>query len=480
MRLVNRISLFFLAALAICLIGYSAAMYFLIRHHMYQEFDDRMHNALHVVTAAIEVESDSVKWQPTEHALHLGDDADDVRWLIIEEPDHVVDASDNLNLSPDDYRDLVAFGSKLRTAHDAFSEIEHWRIMQEHLTAPAPKSAQERDPDEFPHLIVTVARDTRGLHADLWQLGILACGLPTVLWILAAIVGRAYCRRALRPVTEMASQAHAINGFQAGARLPVSRPSDELASLATAFNSLLDRLQESYQRQQRFTSDAAHQLRTPLTVLLGQIDVAMRRPRSEEEYRELLQTLRDQTDELRQMVGALLFIARAEGDDTLPDQETITLSKWLQRYRRKWESHPRSADIRFDIADDASLTTSSSLLSQAIDNLLQNAVKYSSPGSPILVSTFAASEEKIEIVVADSGAGIAPEELPAIFDPFFRSAAARRSGTVGCGLGLTIVSRIANVLGGKVVCESRVGKGSRFVLRLPCESTFPSATLAAR
>ncbi|UUO07070.1 HAMP domain-containing histidine kinase [Blastopirellula sp. J2-11] len=478
MRLVNRISIFFLAALAICLIGYSATMYVLIRHHLYHEFDDHLRNSLHVLSAAIEVESDAVKWQPSEHTIHLGDDQDEVRWLIVEEPSGVVDASGNLNLQSDADHQLLKIGSRIQSHSGDLSRFGHWRILQSRLVAPAPKPTLELDSDEYPHVIVTVAHDSYRLDADLWRLALLACGLPTILWIFAAVVGRAYCRRALRPVTEMANQTRLITGFQSDARLPVSRPADELASLAAAFNDLLDRLQKSYHQQQRFTSDAAHQLRTPLTVLLGQIDVAMRRPRSEAEYRDLLQTLREQTDELQKMVSSLLFIARAEGDAQLPDRETLVLTTWLQSVRKRWDHHPRSADISFILSHDATLTTSVSLLSQAIDNLLQNAVKYSPPGSPITLSTHAISAQQLEITVSDAGVGISPEELESIFDPFFRSSSARRNGTTGVGLGLTIVSRIAGVLGGNIVCDSQPGNGSRFTLRLPCESTSVNCVAA--
>src|SRR5205823_3481660 len=129
-------------------------------------------------------------------------------------------------------------------------------------------------------------------------------------------------------------------------RLPVATAGDELTELGTAFNDLLARLQTSFAQQRQFTGDASHQLRTPLTAVLGQIEVALRRDRSAEEYRQVLATVHGQAGQLRRIVESLLFLARADAESRLPDLEILEASAWLAEHVTAWEAQPRYADLR--------------------------------------------------------------------------------------------------------------------------------------
>jgi signal transduction histidine kinase len=257
--------------------------------------------------------------------------------------------------------------------------------------------------------------------------------------------------------------------------MPVSEGGDELSDLGAAFNSMLDRLQRSFEGQRRFTGDAAHELRTPLTVLLGQIDVSLRKPRSAQEYRETLGLLRHDAVELRQILESLLLLARAEEDALPPETTALQLVEWLPKYLERWNEHPRRGDIRLELNDTAEVTASPPLLNRLFDNLLSNALKYSEAGAPVVVGlsrieASADSGPSARISVADRGQGIAPEDVPHIFDPFFRDRHARTSGVAGAGLGLAIAHRIAAAFHGKLTCESEPGRGTTFALALPCDS----------
>jgi signal transduction histidine kinase len=475
MTLVNRVSAFFLAALAVFLIGYSIASYLLVRNYLYTTCDRQLSTALNVLVAAIEVESDGVKWQPSDHTIVLGNarENDEVRWLIVNELGEIVDRSANLQREEDAL--LVNLASSPSFLPGEFTDVETWRVVQQSRTAPEPKPVSERDIDESADVRVLVARDMAPIWADLTRLAILLTALPVSLWLLAAGVGRLVCRRALAPVGSMARQVESMTAADFDRRLAVSDQRDELSTLAIAFNGLLERLQRAFQQQRRFAADAAHQLRTPLTVLRGELDVALRRPRQPEDYQRVLATLRDQTSELQQIVESLLFLAHAEAGEGLPDSQTIHWSDWLPEYLTHWSSHPRADDLRLELIHDASLSTSTSLLRQVLDNLVSNAFKYSESGRPVLILADAAGREAT-ITVKDEGCGISPEDQQSIFDPFFRSAKARNSGIHGTGIGLAIVDRIASALSGRVTVGSRPGAGSRFTLSLPGTPTAgPSA-----
>lgn len=468
MTLINRVSAFFLLALAASLIGYSAVIYGLIREHLFHQFDGQITSSLNVLVAAVEVESDGVKWQPSDHTITLGNEREDeeVRWIIVNEQGQLVDCSDNLRMPTPVDQELLQLAQQPHEMSTKFQEFNQWRYLQYRLTCPEPKPISERDEDESAELFVTVARDAEHFHTELWRLGLLTSLLPIGLWGGAAVAGRAYCRRALRPVGAMAARARSMTNADFDLRLPVSQQQDELSSLATAFNSLLDRLQEAYLQQQRFTGDAAHQLRTPLTVLRGEIDVALRRPRGEEEHRNILKLLSEQTDELQQIVETLLFLARTAEDGQMPDARAIPLATWLPDYFSHWKGHARFQDLSLQLETNSQLHASDSLLRQALDNLISNALKYSPAGSPVTVHA-STNGQSVVISVEDRGSGIAPSEREAIFAPFYRSAMARQAGVSGTGLGLAIVARIAQALGGTVQCDPATPQGSRFTIRLP-------------
>lgn len=471
MTLVNRVSMFFLAALAIALAGYSIVVYLLLANYLDRQFDDGLHNALRILAASVEVEPDDAKWQPAEFNVEF-DQATlrDVRWIVADERGQMVDHSPQVSRGDGDFAPVLAYSRDEHPASDESAGIGSWRVLQRQLNAPQPKAIELREPHEYAGVRITVARSPAELHATLRRLALLLTLVPAAVWIVAAASGRWFVRKALLPLRAMADRARSMKHADFSLRLPVASPQDELADLGTAFNGLLDELQHSYQREHRFTGDAAHQLRTPLTVLQGQIDVALRRPRSSEEHEQTLQVLSDQVVEFRQIVESLLFLARADEDAIAPDRERIELSPWLQDYVHRWDTHPRRQDLKFETDAAAEPTVSPPLLTQLLDNLIGNALKYSESGTPVTLHSECIGN-KVSLSVSDQGVGIAPADLTAVFEPFFRSAEARRAGIAGTGLGLAVAARIATALGGTLTCDSTPGSGSQFVLTLPLESS---------
>jgi len=328
-----------------------------------------------------------------------------------------------------------------------------------------PKSAQAQD--KFPLLVITAAISSAPLGATLRQLALTLAGLSFAIWMLAALFGWRLCRRAVKPMIDMAIAARTMGDTDWTQRLPVPKTGDELAQLGQAFNDLLHRLYEAFERQRRITGDASHQLRTPLTAMLGQIEVALRRERAQEEYRDTLSRVHGQAMHLRQIVEMLLFLARADHEAQLPDLEEIDLGPWFDAYAQNWTGHPRATDLQFERAIEgaARVRVQAPLLGQLIDNLLDNACKYSRPGTPIKVR-LSREPGKITWSVEDAGCGIAEADLPHVFEPFYRSPQVRRRGDAGVGLGLAVAQRIARAIGGKLSVESEWQRGSRFTLYL--------------
>ena len=319
-------------------------------------------------------------------------------------------------------------------------------------------------PDRGHHgegVVLTVAVADAPIAAELRHLMLAMAGISTLIWLTAAVWGRMLCRRALVPITEMAASARAVRRTATdGPFLDVSPSRDELEDLGRAFNELLADLRLSLERQHRFTGDASHQLRTPLTAMLASVEVALRQVRSPAEYQRVLGVVQRRGVQLKQIIESLLFLARAESDCHLPDAEQLDLAEWCRSWLGSWAEHPRAADLAIQSEKGATpVRANPALLGQILDNLLDNACKYSESGSPVVVSVEPNGAEVV-LVVSDNGCGITPDELPLVCEPFFRSVQARWAGSQGVGLGLTVARRLVTLLGGRLDVESEPERGA--------------------
>lgn len=249
MTLVNRVSAFFLIALASALAGFSLLLYGLVERNLTQQFHHRMHAAINTLIAAIEDEPDDVKWQPSDHTVAIGaeDGLEEIRWAVFSESGTIEDHSSNLR--DEERRELAEIAKLELTRSQTEPEgLVHTHVLhgdREYLTsyrsAQMPKPKEERSADEFERLVVAVMCSNVSLDANLHQLALLVGGLSIGTFLVAAIAGRWYCIKALRPVRIMAERARSVHVADFSLRLPVTDRQDELAELARAFNSLLDR-----------------------------------------------------------------------------------------------------------------------------------------------------------------------------------------------------------------------------------------------
>lgn len=472
MSLVTRLSLFFLVALAVVLAGFSVSLYLLAKTYLYRQVDERLETALHTLVAIAEIKPDGVEWEPQDRLLSVGQDssADQVRWMVQDGEGRFVKRSPNLgeeNLLPD----TVAFSTASESVvYQTDRGNQPWRFKLQRLQADDPQTPPRANAQghRFPVLILATGASLQPLQAALRNLALALTGLSLGLWLLAALVGRWLCRRALRPMTQMAAAARTMKPPDLGQCLPSPGTADELEDLGQAFNDLLSRLHEAFQRQRRFTGDASHQLRTPLTAVLGQIEIALHKDRPVEEYRQSLQRIHGQAIHLHRIVEALLFLARADAEANLPDLEIVDLAAWLNIYLKGWSNHPRHVDLCVERFCDGPLLARVHLplLDQLLGNLVDNACKYSAAGTPIVLRLNHEAGQ-VTLMVEDAGCGIAADDLPHIFEPFYRSAQARRAGYGGTGLGLAVAQRIAQAFHGTLSAESEPGHGTRFLLRLP-------------
>lgn len=469
MKLATRVSLFFLGSLAVILAGFSSALYLLASRHLHDQLDRQVASALATLTAVVEIKDDGVEWEPHERRLDLPG----VRWLVSDPQGRMV------GTSPEPFPAELALATMETGQRTRIIDRDDrtWRVVLARISPSVPvrpttqrENRQDGDNREvkFSSLVIVAAVPAWPVDATLRLLAWTLTGLSLAAWSASALVGRWLCWRTLAPVARMAESARSIRATEPGQRLDVAPTSDELEDLGRSFNGLLDRLQEAFERQRRFAGEASHQLRTPLAVMLGQVDVALRRDRPPEEYRRVLGVVAEQSNRLHRIVEMLLFLARADAEAASPALSNLALGPWLTAHLAGWSSHPRAANLRLmPCAEDLHALAHPPLLGQAVDILLDNACKFSEPDAMVTLS-LRADARKIRITVEDAGCGIAPEDLPRVFEPFFQSPHQGRAGRGGVGLGLAIARRIVAAMGGAIEAESEPGRGSRFTVWLNC------------
>jgi signal transduction histidine kinase len=486
MSLTNRLSLFFLASLAVILAGFSLALYAIAATHLYRQADQRLEAAMQTLVASTEVFPDRIEWEPLLRRITLGEDdgVEQVRWTVHAADGRLVDCSRNLEVPRT--KSVPALDARAwrltaaRVSAGTFQPqfLEDWatpRLGTFHEPFPAgiaPGTSPLQHDRTFTdkELVLTVAIAQEPIDATLRQLATWMGLLSLAVWLVAALGGRWMCRSALAPVIRMADSARAIRrGAGEGEFLDVAPTRDELQDLGIAFNELLADLRESLDRQQRFTADASHQLRTPLGAMLAAVEVALRQERSPAEYQRVLGAVRRRGRQLTQIIESLLFLARPDDASVLPEPECVDLADWCRTWLAGWQEQARAADIV--LQPDAGaffIRTHPSLLGQILDNLLDNACKYSEPGTPVLVR-LAAADGCMTLTVTDRGCGIDEADRVRVFEPFFRSKTARSLGKPGTGLGLTVAHRLVRILGGSLEVISQTGQGSAFCIRLPLD-----------
>lgn len=289
-----------------------------------------------------------------------------------------------------------------------------------------------------------------------------------VALVACAVGGYLIAHRGVRPLHNITETARRIRPTNLGERLsPVGLPA-ELLALAATFNAMLDRLERSFARLSQFSADIAHELRTPVSGLRGEIEVALSKPRAPDEYREVLGSGLEECVRLARLIDRLLFLARAEHPETQVAKEPCDVGQELAAVCEFYEAAAVEAGVKLTVVLDEPLTADLDrpLFQRAVGNLVANAIAHTPPGGTVSL-TAEGGDAGVSIRVVDTGCGIPVADLPHVFDRFYRVDRSRSSGNGRVGLGLAIARSIVELHGGSVGIASEPGRGTRVTLTFP-------------
>lgn len=302
---------------------------------------------------------------------------------------------------------------------------------------------------------------------QLHKLAVTLALLGVAIVAVGFAVGWWLATRALRPIAEISTAAQEIAAGDLAKRINASETESELGQLATVLNSTFARLEAAFAQQKQFTADAAHELRTPVSVILTQIQSTLNKDRTGSEYRETLEACQRAAQRMRRLIESLLELARLDaGQDVLkrmPFDLAKTVGDCVELVRPLAEQ--RKIKLTTELAAAPTLGDTERV-AQVVTNLLGNAVQHTPEGSAVRITTQLDGGATL-LTVADNGPGIAAEHLPHIFDRFYRGDAARTTALGSTGLGLAISKAIVEAQGGSIEVESAPGRGATFRVRLP-------------
>jgi len=306
------------------------------------------------------------------------------------------------------------------------------------------------------------------VNETLTMLLLALVGVSATVLFLAWMGSRWLGQQALVPVEMLSTTAAQISGQTLGTRLSLTAPYEEFQRLAEAFNSMLDRLQKGFDAQRRFVADAAHEMKTPLTAMKGNLEVTLQRDRTAEEYRETILSNLESVDRLTTLTKSLLTLAKFSGNNGPLSLEPIDLQILMEEVVNDLSimAQDKHITLRMECEPVPLLHGDRIQLKQTIVNLLDNALRHT-PAEGTVVMRLAQEDNCVRLSIADTGLGIDPHHLPHVFERFYRADQARDRSSGGTGLGLAIVKEIVEAHGGTVMVQSTVGIGSTFTISLP-------------
>ena len=284
---------------------------------------------------------------------------------------------------------------------------------------------------------------------------------------LSSLVGYLIARSGMRPIENIGHTAARIRPTTLHERIQTEGLPAELRELGETFNGMLDRLEQSFRYVSQFSDDVAHELRTPINNIRGEIEVALSKSRTGEEYRGVLESCLEECARLSRLIRTLLFLARSDTSAEVLQRDKVDVSQELRKVETYYEAAATDAgiDLRVSAVEGVYAELDRTLFQQAIGNLVSNAIAHTSAGGRVSLSA-TSDRNRLTVSVSDTGCGIAPEHLPHVFERFYRADRARTGSAQNVGLGLAVVKSIVTRHGGRVEIESEVGRGTevRFVL----------------
>ncbi|MGZ3568466.1 MAG: sensor histidine kinase [Thermodesulfobacteriota bacterium] len=472
-----KLTLWYVLILGVLLTSFSGFLYFTLSKSLYRDVDNKLKSLAELIASESSSPLSKFSFGTIDQALEASMNLKPIGKFI-----QVLDESGNIGRKSDNLRNvqLPISLNALKNASKGSNTFETNRTIENTplriMTFPVVENGHVTK-------IVQIASSLEGVEDALNKLFlILIISVPSTL-ILASLGGQFLAHKALKPVDDITQTARMITSKNLNQRINPPKVKDEISRLIETFNEMISRLDQSFQQMKQFSSDASHELKTPLTILKGEVEVMLRKERTSHEYQQTLKSNLEEINRMSQIVEDLLTLSKADTGEIGLNKEDINLTEILNEVVAQMNRLASSKKLDLSSSnhdEEIHLFGDALRLRELFINLIENGIKYTEEGGSIRIFLQKVSSarnqsgwlerekgELVKIIVSDTGIGIAQEDQERIFDRFFRVDKARSREQGGSGLGLSICKWIVEAHQGDIEVESELGKGSSFIVRLP-------------
>ncbi|OGP78593.1 MAG: hypothetical protein A2V86_01640 [Deltaproteobacteria bacterium RBG_16_49_23] len=484
-----KLTLWYVLILGILMISFSSFLYFTLSRSLYRDVDNKLRSLAELIAA--ESTSPLFKFgfgnidQTLETSMNLKPIGKFIQ--VLDESGRIGRTSENLkSVQLPISLNALRNASKGLITYETNHSFGNTRLRI--LTYPVKENNQVTK-------MIQVASSLEDVEDALKTLLIiLIITVPSILMI-ASLGGQFLANKALKPVDRITQAARMITSQNLNQRIQTLKVKDEISRLIDTFNEMISRLDQSFRQIKQFTTDASHELKTPLTILKGEVEVALRKKRPPQEYEQILESNLEEVNRMSKIVEDLLLLSKADIGEIRLNKEDINLTRFLSGLTEQMKILAQPKNIRIETSnhhtegvaegvEEIHVLGDSLRMRELFINLIDNGIKYTEEGGSILItltketgdflSPLIPPEKRIrefaKVIVADTGIGIAQEDQERIFNRFFRVDKARSREQGGSGLGLSICKWIVEAHRGEIAVQSEPGKGSSFIVKLPLHS----------
>ena len=430
---------------------YSGAVYVSLRQVLWHELDERLHNDIETLEGLLQP-----FWTPHGVQLSQGQSAldnDDYRWMQVWSRDGRLLFASNVAMA-EPISVLATPPSDRAVSFD---------LGDEHTIRVKEESGHIAGHPVIVRVVASEARLYQEIAEFLWLVGL---AVPVVLSV-AALGGYHLVKRTMRPVDRLVAGANAITAEHLDVRLPVANARDEVGQIAQAFNTMLAKLEASFDQMRRFTANASHELRTPLTALRATGQAALGSDSGVDDYREAVADMLDDAEQLARVLDTMILLAQTDAGTIPVERRSVDLDALVTDVARECEVLAQDKEQRLSLACAAGpAEVDPTVIRIAIANVLHNAIRYGPASSEVAVRAFG-NDSSWVIEIEDSGPGIAKEHHAHLFERFYRVDPGRSRALGGVGLGLAMARWSIEAHAGRIQVHSREGTGSTFRIVLP-------------
>ncbi len=451
-RISIKLTIIYAFMFSLILISINAAVLFGMEHYLYREADNDIEDTKGMISNMLDSSNQQLDLLNKEVLANISS-TDSIYVRILKEDGELINASEDFPFDVDELNNNIKYlGDKVKRLEDKGRHLRYKTV--------------EYNSQEYGIIYFQIVKDMKSEHYFMIMVFGLMAIADSIGVIASIIVGYIVSKKMLKPINYITKTAENISINNLKERINITGPDDELKRLASTFNKMIDRLQDSFNRQIQFVSDASHELRTPIAVIQGYANLLDRWGKNDKEALEKsIYAIKLEANSMASLVESLLFLAKGDSGTQVMEKKEISINKLIEEVIDESNVIEKDHEILSDRNDIGEITADYGMIKQMLRIFVSNSIKFTPKGGKIKIDS-EVHKEFVKITVNDTGIGIPKDEINNIFERFYIVDKSRSKESAGSGIGLSIAKRIVDMHKGTIDVESEEGKGTRVIVIL--------------